>query len=211
MFLFEILVFKLGYLSGIFSEGIKHICHFKENKCHFKENNYYFLLIIRLDLHKWRSESENLYPLLWTWYSQQQQWCCFCFQFSCLVVSDSLRPHESQHARPPCPSPTPGVHPNPCPLSRWCHPSISSSVVPFSSRPQSFPASGSFHMSQLFASGGPKYWSFSFNISPSNEHPGVISFRMHWLLDLLAIQGTLKTLLQHYSSKASILQCSVSL
>ena len=75
-------------------------------------------------------------------------------QFSRSVVSDSLRPHESQHARPPCPSPTPGVHPNPCPLSQWCHPTISSSVVPFSSCPQSFPASGSFQMSQRFASGG---------------------------------------------------------
>ena len=69
-------------------------------------------------------------------------------------MSDSLRPHETQQARPPCPSPTPGVHPNPCPLSRWCHPTISSSVVPFSSCPQSFPTSGSFQMSQLFASGG---------------------------------------------------------
>ena len=75
-------------------------------------------------------------------------------QFSLSVVSDSLRPHEPQHARPPCPSPTPGVHPNPCPLSWWCHPTISSSVVPFSSCPQSFPASGSFQMSQLFTSGG---------------------------------------------------------
>ena len=69
-------------------------------------------------------------------------------------MSDSLRPHELQHARPSCPSPTPGVHPHPCPLSRWRHPSISSSVIPFSSSPQYFPASGSFQMSQLFASGG---------------------------------------------------------
>ena len=75
-------------------------------------------------------------------------------QFSHSVVSDSLWPHEPQHARPPCPSPTPRVHPNPCPLSRWCHPTISSSVIPFSSCLQSFPASGSFQMSQLFASGG---------------------------------------------------------
>ena len=75
-------------------------------------------------------------------------------QFSRSVVSDSLRPHESQYARPPCPSPTPRVHPNPCPLSRWYHPTISSSVVPFSSCPQSFPASGSFEMSQPFTSGG---------------------------------------------------------
>ena len=75
-------------------------------------------------------------------------------QFTHSVISDSLRPHEPQHARLPCPSPTPGVHPNPCPLSRWCHPTILSSIVPFSSCPQSFPASGSFQMSQLFTSGG---------------------------------------------------------
>ena len=128
------------------------------------------------------------------------------FQFSHSVMSDSLRPHELQHARPPCPTPTPRAHPNSCPLSRWCHLTISSSVVPFSSCPQSFPASGSFPMSQLFASGGQS--SFSFNIGPSNEHPGLISFRMDWL-DLLAVQGTLKRLLlQHHSSKASILRCS---
>ena len=75
-------------------------------------------------------------------------------QFNRSVVSDSLQPHESQHARPPCLSPTPGVHPNSCPSSRWCHPAISSSVIPFSSCPQSLPASGSFPMSQLFAWGG---------------------------------------------------------
>ena len=75
-------------------------------------------------------------------------------QFSHSVVSDSLRPHEPQNTRPPCPSPTPRVHPNPCPLSQWCHPTILSSVVPFSSCPQSFPASDSFQMSQLFTSGG---------------------------------------------------------
>ena len=75
-------------------------------------------------------------------------------QFSHSVMSDSLRPHESQHASPPCPLPTPGVYPNWCPVSRWCHPAISSSVVPFSSCPQSLPASGSFLMSQLFTWGG---------------------------------------------------------
>ena len=122
---------------------------------------------------------------------------------SCLT----LQPHEPQHARPPCPSPTPGVHPNSCSLSRWCHPTISSSVVPFSSCPWSFPASGSFQMSQFFASGGQRVWSFSFSINPSNEYSGLISFRMDWL-DLLAVQGTLKSLLQHHISKASIFQCS---
>ena len=75
-------------------------------------------------------------------------------QFSCSVMSDSLRPHEPWHARPPCPSPTPRVQPNSCPLSWWCHPTISSSGIPFSSRPQSFTASGSFQMSQLFISSG---------------------------------------------------------
>ena len=107
---------------------------------------------------------------------------------------------------PPCPSPTPRVHPNLCPLSWWCHPTISSSVVLFSSCPQSFLASGSFPMTQLFASGS-QCWSFSFNISPSNEHPGLISLRTD-CLDLFAVQGTLKSLLQHHSSKASILWCS---
>ena len=84
------------------------------------------------------------------------QYFCFYYlvQFSRSVVSDSLWPRESQHARPPCPSPTPGIYPNTCPLSWWCHPTVSSAVIPFSSCPQSFPASGSFQMSQLFASGG---------------------------------------------------------
>ena len=88
---------------------------------------------------------------------------------------------------------------------RTGHPTISSSVVPFSSCPQSFPASGTFPMSQLFTC--PKYWSFSFSISPSSEYSGLISLKIDWF-DLLAVQGTLKSLLQHHTSKASILQCS---
>ena len=95
-------------------------------------------------------------------------------QFSCSVVSDSLRPHESQHARPPCPSPTPRVHSNSCPLNRGCHPAISSSVVPFSSCPQSLPASESFPMSQLFTAVA-KVLEFHLSITPSKEHPGLIS------------------------------------
>ena len=95
--------------------------------------------------HPW----ENLLqPLISSWFPSSS------VQFSLSVMSDSSQPHESQHARPPCPSPTPGVHSNSCPSSQWCHPAISSSVVPFSSCPQSLPASGSFPMSQLFASGG---------------------------------------------------------
>ena len=122
-------------------------------------------------------------------------------------MSNSLRPHELQHARPPCPSPTPRVHSNLGPSSRWCHPAISSSVIPFSCCPQFLPVSESFPMSQLFTWGGQSIGSFSFSIIPSKEHPGLISFRMDWL-DLLVVQGTLKSLLQHHSSKASFLWCS---
>ena len=122
-------------------------------------------------------------------------------------MSNSLRSHEPQHTRPPCPSPTPEVYSNSCPSSRWCHPTISSSVVPFSSSPQSFPASGSFPVSPVLPIRWPEYWSFSFSISPSSEHSGLISFRMDWL-DLLAVRGTLKSLLQHHSSKASVLRRS---
>ena len=115
----------------------------------------------------------------------------------------------STSVRLPCPSLTPGVYSNSCPSSWWCHPTISSSVVPFSSCLQSFPSSGSFQMRQsVLCIKWLKYWNFSFNISPSNEHPGLISFRMDWL-DLLAVQETLKSLLQHLSSKAWILWCSV--
>ena len=97
----------------------------------------------------------SLFSLSWYWFLICRQLFGFILvQFSRSVMSDTLWCHELQHARPPCPSPTPRVHPNPCPSSRWCHPTISSSVVPFSSCPQSFPASGSFPMSQLFASGG---------------------------------------------------------
>ena len=124
--------------------------------------------------------------------------CCVCTwilvsQFSSVQSLSYVRlfgPHELQHTRPPCPPPTPGVYPKSCPLTRWCHPTISSSVAHFSSCPQSFPASGSFQVSQLFASGGQSNWSFSFNISPSNQHPGLISFKIDWL-DLFAVQGTL--------------------
>ena len=121
-------------------------------------------------------------------------------QFRHSVVSDSLRPHELQHARPPCPSPTPRVYSNSCPSNRSCHPAISSSVIPFSSCPQSLPASESFPMSQLFAWGGQSIVvSALASFLPKNTQD--------WL-DLLAVQGTLKSLLQHQSSKASILQRS---
>ena len=117
-------------------------------------------------------------------------------------------PHGLQHARPPCPSPTSTAYPISYPLSRWCHPNISSSVISFSPCFQSFPSSGSFPMNRLFWIKWPKYWNFSFSISPSNEYSGLISFRIDWF-DLLAVWGTLKSLLQHRSSKASVLWPSV--
>ena len=122
-------------------------------------------------------------------------------QFSCSVVSDSLRPHELQHARPPCPSPTPRVHSNSHPSSHLtlCRPLLLLPPIPPSIKV--FSNESTPHMRW------PKYWSFSLSLIPSNEHPGLISFRMDWL-DLLAVHGTLKSLLQHHSSKASILQQS---
>ena len=128
-------------------------------------------------------------------------------QFSRSVVSDSLRPHELQHVRLPCPSPTPRVHSNSCPSSRWCHPAISSSVVPFSSCPQSLPASESLTMSQLFPWAGQSIGaSASESVLPMHI-PGLISFRINWF-GLLAVQGALMSLLQHHSLKASVLRCS---
>ena len=137
-----------------------------------------------------------------------------------------LWPHGLQHARPPCPSTTPRVYSNSCPLRWWCHlilchpllppPSIFPSIRVFSFVSFLFFFFSSFFLLFYFTLQinesvlrirWPKYWSFSFNISPSNEHSGLISFRMDWL-DLLAVQGTLKSLLQHHSSKASILWCS---
>ena len=123
-------------------------------------------------------------------------------QFSCSVMSDSLRPHGLQHTRLPCPSPTPGACSNSCPSSWWCHPTISSSVVPC-------PAFSLYQDQGLFqwvssSHQVAKDWSFSFRISPSNEYSGLISYRIDSFY-LLAVQGTLKSLLQHHSSKASIL------
>ena len=118
-------------------------------------------------------------------------------QFSCSVMSDSLQPHGLQHARPPFPSPTPGVYLNSCSLSQWCQPTA---------HPLLSPSPHTLNLSQIrvFSNESarrirwPKYWSFTFSISPSSQHPGLI-FRMEWL-GLLAVQRTLKSLLQHHSS-----------
>ena len=156
----------------------------------------YFTVAMLLDMLCYFSWKESLF-------------CCFGMEpYSAFrsVVSDSFWPHGLQHARLTCPSPNPGACSNSCLSSRWCYPTISSSVIPFSFCLQSFPALGSFPMSVLRIR-WPKYWSFSFSLSPSSEYSGLISCRMDWF-DLLAVQGTLKSFPQHHSSKASILQPS---
>ena len=127
-------------------------------------------------------------------------------QFSCSVISNSLWPHGLLHARLPCPSPTPGAYSNSCSLCQWYHPTISSSVVPFSSQLQSY-SIRVFSKDSVLHIRQPKYWSFSFSVSPSNEYSGLSSFRMDWF-GPVAVQETVRSLLQHDSSKASILQCS---
>ena len=128
-------------------------------------------------------------------------------QFSCSVMSNSLWPCRLQHTKLPCPSPTPGACSNSYPSSQWCHPTISFSFVPFPSCLQFFFSIRVFSNESVLCIRWSNYWSFNFSISPSNEYSGLISFRIDWL-DLLAVQGTLKSLLQHHSSKASILWCS---
>ena len=129
-------------------------------------------------------------------------------QLSCPVISEFLWPHGLHHFRIPCPLPTPEACSNSCQSSRWCHLTISSSVVPVFSCLQSFPASGSFLNESVLHIRWTKYWSFSFSpISLSNEYSRLISFSVYWI-DLLAVQATLKSLLQHHSSKASILWLS---
>ena len=119
------------------------------------------------------------------------------------VMSNSLWPHGLQHARPPCPLPTPRMYSNSCSLSQWCHPTISS-CRPLLLPPSIFPSIKVFSNESVLCIRWPKYWSFSFSNSPSNEYSGLISFRRDWF-DLLVVQRTLKSLLQHHSSKASIL------
>ena len=160
-------------------------------------NTYTDILLWILQLHKWLySDLQNDLMTIKK----------ISIQFSHSVMSDSLWPHESQHARPPCPSQSPGVHSN----------SSIESVMPSSHlilcRPLRLlppipPSIRVFSNESTLPMRWPKYWSFCFSISPSKEHPGLISFRMDWL-DLLAVQGTLNSLLQHHSSKASILKHS---
>ena len=122
-------------------------------------------------------------------------------------MSDSLWPHELQHARLPCPSPIPWACSDSCPSSWWCYLTISSSFCPLLLLPSIFPSIRVFSKESALHIRWLNYWNFSFSISPSNEYSGLISFRMDWF-DLLSVQGTLKSLFQHHSSKASILQRS---
>ena len=128
-------------------------------------------------------------------------------QFSLSVVSNSLRPHESQHTRPPCPLPTPGAHSNSCPKSLVMPSNHLILCCPLLLLPSTFPSIRVFFNESVLHIRWPKYWNFSFSISLSNEYSGLISLRMDWM-ELLAVQGTLNSLLQHHSSKASILWCS---
>ena len=145
----------------------------------------------------------------WGRAGQGRRWsgtACGCWsvnQFSQSLVSDSLWPHGLQHARPPCPPPTPGVYSNSCPSSRWCHPTTYLTLCRPLLLSSIFPSFRVFPVGQFFTSGGQSI-GFRFSISPSNEYSELISFRMDWL-DLLAVQGTLKSLLQYHSSKSSVL------
>ena len=125
-------------------------------------------------------------------------------QFSCSVVSGSLQPHGLQDTRLPCPSPTPGVYSNSCPVMPSNHLILRR---PLLLPPSIFPSITVFSKESALHIRWPKYWSFSFSISLFNEYSGLISLRMDWL-DLLAVQGTFKSLLQHHGSKASVLWCS---
>ena len=147
--------------------------------------------------------------LIWLFYQSPLLYCIQFGSVQSLSHVDSLWPHGLQHARLPCPSPTPRAYSNSCLLSQWCHPTISSSVVPFSSR-LLFPSIRVFSNESVLCIRWPKYWSLSFSISSSSEYSGLISFKNDWF-DFHAIQGILKSLLQHHSSKTLILQSSASL
>ena len=150
----------------------------------------------------------QLEPIIQSEVSQKEKHQYSISSVKSLSLSDSLQPHELQQARPSCPSPTPGVHSNSCPLMASVMPSNHLILCPpLLLLPSIFPSIEVFSSESALHIRWPKYWSFKFNIS---EHPGLISFRMDWL-DLLAVQGTLKSLLQHHSSKESFLSAQLSL
>ena len=201
---------QLKWLSSSSSSSSIHIYYVCIYVCVFILSSYLnenretlLLLIMCLHDHYLLAHADK--PILFCTYKARlsQSWHCESVHFSHSVMSESLWPHGLQHARLACLSPTTGACSNSCSLSQGWHPTISSSVFPLSSCLQSFPASGSFSSKSVLCIRCPKYWSFSFSISPSNKYSGLISFRIDWLD--LADQGTPKSLLQNHSSKASIL------
>ena len=148
--------------------------------------------------------NKHIWSFFWFWgsffLSRSFLYSIFCYtviymlnisvQFNRSVMSNSLWPHELQHAKLPCPSPTPGAYSYSCSLRQWCHPTTSSSIIPFSSRLQSFLRNRVFSNESILRNRWPEYWNFSFSISSFNEYSGLISFRMYWL-GFLAVQGTL--------------------
>ena len=153
----------------------------------------------------WKQETQGYKNSIWQTKAKEVKSKCTCCCSVTKSYSTLCDPHGLRHARLPCPSPSPGVCSNLCPLSGWCHPTILFPVVHL--LPSIFPSIGVFSNESVLCIRWPKYWSFSFSISPCNEYSRLISFRMDWL-DLLAVQRTLKSLLQYHSSKASIFQCS---
>ena len=161
-------------------------------------------------------DSIATFPYCRAWIHRNDHFLLFCFILGCccfsVTVSDSLRPRELQHARLPCPSLSPRVCSNACPLSRWCYLTISFSASPFLLLPSLFPSIRVFSNRSVLCIRWPncssswRCWSFRFSISPSGKYSGLISFRIDWF-DLLTVQGALKNLLQHYRWKASILWC----
>ena len=143
---------------------------------------------------------------------QASCWLLSSVQFSCSVMSDSLQPHGQQNTRPPCLSPTPGACSNSCPLSQWCHLTSNHLILccPLLFQASIFPSVRVFSNESVLRIMWPKYWSFTLSISPSNEYSGLISFRINWF-DLLAVQGTLKSLLQYQSSKHQFFGAQLSL
>ena len=164
-----------------------------------------FKMCLKCKSHRWPSSQEERNYIFVNHHSPITNHCQAntptpFSQFRDLVVSNSLLLHGLQHTKLPCPSPTPRACSNSCPSSQWCHPTISSSVIPLLLLPAIFSSIWVFSSVSVLCIRWPKYWSFSFSISPFNEYSGLISFKIDWL-DLLAVQGTLKSLLQCHSSK----------
>ena len=200
----------MGFFWSVLKEQVYSII-FQESSAMAYFSNFSLNLFIWYGAYVFKREALILIILKYSMYWLFYLGCCkfWEYQFSSVTQScPNLCDPMGTARRPPCPSPTPRVYSNSCPLSRWCHPTISSSVIPFSSCPQSFPASGSFPVSQLFTSGGQSVGvSASTSFLPMNTQDWSPLGWTDWL-DHLAVQGTLKSLLQHHISKALVLRGS---